>query len=168
MIIFTIFILANIAAQLCIEHFPVSNQWFIYVLTCLINTSILAGIVSKQISYKTPLKKIVSFMVFYGSVASFLSFLLLSFAEGQLINPIIAPLVVYIGTIILLVLSISNTIKFYSRTSDLYDQHRSYLVYKPPKHIIGLLAYFITAPNGHCYLVTNGRKFSYKEGKSGY
>ena len=48
--------------------------------------------------------------------------------------------------------------------SDQYMYPDSFLVYKSPSNLSGSMCALITAPYGHCSLVTYGREFIYKKG----
>lgn len=45
-----------------------------------------------------------------------------------------------------------------------YCSSKSFLVYKRPRNLSGSICALVTAPYGHCSLVTLGKEFSYKNG----
>jgi len=45
-----------------------------------------------------------------------------------------------------------------------YCSSKSFLVYKRPRNLSGSICALVTAPYGHCSLVTSGREFVYKKG----
>lgn len=50
------------------------------------------------------------------------------------------------------------------RKPQAYEYHNSFLVFKQPKNLSGSICALVTAPYGHCSLVTYGREFIYKNG----
>lgn len=134
--------------------------WFFWDLTNVFTFLVLSWLLFNCTDYRRPTLKLASFVLLVASIWSFLSFFVLSLitenyhAAWFLFFPALAW-----GMGHFLLAEIKHKLK-----SVKYNEKDSFLVYKQPKGLQGLIAVCLGFKGGGCDLVIRGRDFGFERG----
>ena len=157
-IISTVLVLL-LTQKIITDSLPYAYQYLMWDLTNLISLVCISFLLLIQIPYIKYYRKFSSFLIFDISLYALFYFFmrLLSVDEGIYYSTYF----LVISSIILSVIFLRSYIKFFIKSSDIYVRNNSYLVYKYPKSIWGVLSTIHTAPYGHCFLVIDKLRYHY-------
>lgn len=142
---------------------PYEFQYLHWDLTLLLSLMGVSFVLMLQVSYKEYFKKFASFLIFDISAYALVDYIIRVSLQD---NPYsILDTIPMISSLGLSAVFIRSYINFFIKSSDKYVRNNSYLVYKYPKSIWGVLSTIYTAPYGHCFLVIDKSKFYYRRGK---
>ena len=139
--------------------------WVTWDLTILFNSIILAFTLFLSIEYRQRLNKIISFAIFITCCWFALDYIILTINEYYKNDIFVLSLITNIIFFIYFVPHfIFLCIRSYTQAGDYYKNDKTYVVYKAPKNIIGILCALITNPYGSQSMVINSRQFLFKGG----
>lgn len=162
LIIISIVGLLLLTQKLVSTKLPYEFQYLHWHLTLLLSLVGVSFVLMLQISYKEYFKKFASFLIFDISAYALFDYIIrVSLQDNPFSIIDYLPIFSSLG---LSAVFIRSYINFFIKSSDKYVRNNSYLVYKYPKSIWGVLSTIYTAPYGHCFLVIDNKKFYYRKG----
>ena len=137
------------------------NEWFFWDATNILTAAVLSWLLFNKISYKDAKLKLASFVFFLMMLWSVTSFILLSFFFDSIY--------VTVTCVIIMIIPVISLIKFwkYSPKSDKYLPHGSYLVFKRPRNLLGLLAVTFCLKGSSVSVVSQQKEYIFEGGANG-
>jgi len=128
---------------------------FILVQPVLLSLAIKGFIINPKV-------KIVNFVILITSTAALTSFIAEWFLYEHYKNvSVISNIII---TLIVVPLSFNAVSRIFVAETSKYKPNKSYLGFKKPVNIFGLIAALVNSPYGHCSLITKGREFAFSKG----
>lgn len=145
---------------ICYRYIPSEIDVFVWILFILFQPILLSLAIKNLVS--NPKIKIINFVVLITSVCLLCNFLLEWFLYDYFKN--ISVVLNILMFLIIIPLSFNAIFRLFQFSNTYYNAEKTYLAYKKPKNFFGLVGSLINSPYGHCFLVTNGRKFYFSKG----
>jgi len=158
-IIFCIITLLLLTHNFVSRLMPYEYQYLLWMSTILLSLTGVSFLLLTEVPYQKYFRKFSSFLIFDISAYALVDFIVVTFAR-EFDLAFLKYLSVFVG-LGLTVVFIRSYIKFFIRKSDVFERNASYLVYKYPKSLWGILSSIYTAPYGHCFLLIDRKKFYY-------
>lgn len=130
-------------------------DWFLWSLTREVNFLVCSILLYLLLSFSNPRRKLLSFLLCCMAAWSLLSFLILSFSLDDIY---LTSLCAFISSLPLISFFIFNNFRL---KSDKYTKNRSYLVYKRPSGVLGLIAVSLGLKGLGVAMVVRGREFCF-------
>jgi len=159
-IIFAIVTLLLLTQELIGRMLPPEYQYFLWESFVLLSLTGVSFLLLTEVSYQKYLRKFSAFLIFDISAYALADFIIVTFAKAFDLA-ILKYLSVFVGLGVTAVF-IRSYLKYFIRKGDKFERNASYLVYKYPKSLWGILSSIYTAPYGHCFLLIDRKKFYYK------
>lgn len=146
------------------DRFTSDMQWVIWDFSILAIGVLLAIELFKKTPYKELKRKSIIMIIILLNTWALADFTLLSIIEPNQDITFIRNVTALLSFAIFPAWIFYIIYRQYDRISADYNVTNSYLAYKRPKSLQGLIASLFTFPYGQCCLIINGSRFSYKEG----
>ncbi len=146
------------------EWLSVEWLWLYWEALNLATISVLTIAACRLISYRQLRLKLLLFIASGLALWTNLSYLLSIVARYLNIWAFIYDLLAIVICATILPLLGLVTLRSYAINSATYDSRKTYLAYKHPKNVLGLLCALITLPVGSVCLVSDGRQFAFSKG----
>lgn len=141
-------------------YLPIEYQYLFWMGTLLTSLTCISFLLLIEVSYKKYFKKFSSFLIFDISLYALIDFLVMRVAYHY--DTAILKYLSVLFTLAATTVFLRSYFKHFMKERDQYERFGSFLVYKYPKSLWGILSSIYTAPYGHCFLLVDKNKFYYK------
>jgi hypothetical protein len=156
-----LFVIEAIQAIFVSTNLATRAQWIFFDQINLFSCVALAWLFFCTIDYKNASAKLIVFLYLMIKLWSLASYNLLVFANSG------HELTLFCVFILFLPILSFAFFGDYNPNSDSYDHNGSFLMYKQPKGVLGLLTIATGLKGAGVALIINGEEFTYEEGKGG-
>lgn len=141
------------------EYIPHRWDLFVWVVFILMQP-ILLSLAIKQLS-RNPKVKVINFVVLITSCVVLVNFITewFLYEHFEKISEILNVLLL----LIVVPISFNAVCKLFIIQAAVYNENKSYFGFKKPTNVFGLIASLVKSPYGHCFLITKGKMFKFKD-----
>jgi hypothetical protein len=158
-------VLIGVSKPLVLRLIPFELQWIYWNMSLLVMMCLISAIFFFEIKYNHFFRKFFSFLVMCISYFSMFDYVVRVYIESGTVEYMIIYASYFVIFGCFFAFLTLSTLRFFIRSSEIYKCPGSFIAYSLPMSFSGLIAAIFKAPYGHCSLIVNGRKFSFKNGK---